>query len=187
MLQKKSDSINLLKRETPFVDRFINWALTIGRLLVIVTEIVALGAFVYRFSLDRQIIDLHSKINQEQAIVNYLKDNEANYRNLQGRLVLAATSSTLATNRLKIFNDMVKAAPTGLAFNTLSLYEDRIRIEANVDSVASLTKFVNAIKDYPAIDTISIDKIESKPSSAVITINLTATLKPNYVYAGPKQ
>ncbi len=186
MLQKKSDSINLLKRETPFADRFINWALTVGRLLVIITEVVALGAFVYRFSLDRQIIDLHSKINQEQAIVNYLKNNESSYRNLQKRLVIASTSINLSSNRLKIFNDIVKAAPAGLAFNTLALYEDRVNIEANVDSVASLTKFVNSIKDYPAIDSISIDKIESKPSSAVITINLTATLKPNYVYASTK-
>ena len=187
MLQKKSDSINLLKRETPFLDRFMNWALTVGRLLVILTEIVALSAFVYRFSLDRQLIDLHSKINQEQAIVNYLKGSEDTFRNLQGRLVLASTSTSLSSQRLKILNDVVKFAPTGFAFTTLSLYEDRIRIEANVDSVASLTKFVNGIKDYPAIDTISIDKIENKPSSAVITINLTATLKPKFIYASTSQ
>lgn len=182
-MQKTLPSINLLKRKTNLIDRFITWALTVGRLLVILTEIVALSAFIYRFSLDRQLIDLHSKITQEQAIVNYLKDNEEKYRNLQDRLATAANYSTLGINRLKIFNDIVGFTPTGMSFNNLSLYENRIRIDANVDSVSSLSIFVNSLKNYPAIDTVSIDKIENKPSSAVITISITALLKPNFIYA----
>ncbi len=182
-MQKSSPSINLLKKQTSLIDRFVNWALTVGRLLVILTEIVALSAFIYRFSLDRQLIDLHSKITQEQAIVNYLKDNEQTYRNLQDRLAAAANYSTLGINRFKIFSDIVGFTPKGMSFNNLSLYENRIRIDANVDSVSSLSIFVNSLKNYSAIDTVSIDKIENKPSSAVITISITALLKPNFTYA----
>jgi len=186
-MQKSSGSINLLKKQTNLADRFINWALTIGRLLVILTEIVALSAFIYRFSLDRQLIDLHSKIVQEQAIINYLKDNEKTYRNLQDRLTAATNYSTLGVNRLKVFSDIVGFTPKGMTFNNLSLYENRIRIDANVDSVSSLSTFVNSIKNYPAIDTVSIDKIGNKPSSAIITISITATLKPNLTYANTSQ
>ena len=185
-MQKNSPSINLLKKQTNLVDRFINWALTIGRLVVILTEIVALSAFIYRFSLDRQLIDLHSKITQEQAIVNYLKDNEKTYRNLQDRLAVAANYAVLGTNRLKIFNDIIGFAPKGMTFNNLSLSEDRLKIDANIDSVSSLSTFVNSIKNYSAINSVSIDKIENKPSSAVITISITATLKPNLTYANTK-
>lgn len=185
-MQKKSASINLLKKQTSIIDRFINWALTIGRLVVILTEIIALSAFIYRFSLDRQLIDLHTKITQEQAIVNYLKDNEATYRNLQDRLILANNYSVLGTNRLKIFNDITSFATNGVAFNSISLYEDRVKIEANVDSVYSLNTFVNSIKNYPSVDSVSIEKIENKPSNAVIIINMTATLKPNMIYANSK-
>jgi len=182
-MQKNSASINLLKKQTSLTDRFITWALTIGRLLVILTEIVALSAFIYRFSLDRQLIDLHSKINQEQAIVNYLKDNEATYRNLQDRLAIATNYSTLGINRFKVFSDIVGFTPRGMSFNNLSLYDNRIKIEANVDSVSSLSTFVNSLKNYSAIDSVSIDKIGNKPSSAVITISITALLKPNFIYA----
>lgn len=186
-MQKKSASINLLKRQTSLIDRFVNWALTVGRLLVILTEIVALSAFIYRFSLDRQLIDLHSKITQEQAIVNYLKDNEKTYRNLQDRLAIATTYSTLGANRFKVFSDIAGFTPKGMSFNNFSLYENRIRIEANADSVSSLSTFVNSIKNYPAIDTVSIDKIENKPASAIITISITAILKPNLIYADTNQ
>lgn len=186
-MQKNSASINLLKKQTSLIDRFITWALTVGRLLVIVTEIVALSAFIYRFSLDRQLIDLHSKIVQEQAIVNYLKDNEKTYRNLQDRLTAATNYSTLGINRFKVFSDIVGFTPKGMSFNNFSLYENRIKIDANVDSVSSLSTFVNSLKNYPAIDTVSIDKIGNKPSSAVITISITATLKPSLTYADTNQ
>ena len=182
-MQKNPASINLLKQQRSLIDRFIGWALTVGRLLVIITEVVALSAFIYRFSLDRQLIDLHSKITQEQAIVNYLKDNEKTYRNLQDRLSLASTYSTLGVNRYQVFKDIASFAPLGMSFNNLSLYEDRIRVDANVDSVSSLSIFVNAIKNYSKIDSVSIDQIVNKPSSAVININLTATLKPDVIYA----
>lgn len=182
-MQKSSASINLLKRQTNLIDRFVTWALTIGRLLVILTEVIALSAFIYRFSLDKQLIDLHSKITQEQAIVNYLKDNEKTYRNLQDRLATATNYSTLGIDRFKVFSNIVGFTPKGMSFNNFTLYENRIKIDANVDSVSSLGIFVNSLKNYPAIDTVSIDKIANKPSSAVISINITATLKPSFTYA----
>lgn len=186
-MQKNPPSINLLKKQTNLIDRFVNWALTVGRLLVIVTEVVALSAFIYRFSLDRQLIDLHSKISQEQAIVNYLKDNEKAYRNLQDRLAIAANYGTLGENRYKVFRDIVGFTPTGMSYNNLSLYENRVKIDANVDSVSSLKAFVSNITNYSAIDSVSLDKIENKPSSAVITISITATLKPKLTYANTNQ
>ena len=58
-------SINLVKSRKPhFLDRFITWALNAGRLLVIITETVALSAFLFRFGLDREIVDLNDKIKQ---------------------------------------------------------------------------------------------------------------------------
>jgi hypothetical protein len=182
-MQKNPQSINLLRRQANVVERFLSWSLTIGRLVVILTEVIALGAFIYRFSLDSQLIDLHSKISQEQTVVNYLKDSEATYRNLQDRLTNAAKFSDLGTARFKAYMDIASFAPRGLAFTNLSLFEDRVRIEANIDSINSLNTFVNSLKKYPSIDTISIDKIQSRPAEAVIAVTITANFKPSLIYA----
>ena len=91
-MPNKFGSINLVKSDKgETVERVINWLLSIGRILVIVTELVALGAFLWRFGLDQQLIDLHSKIKQKQAIVEAFKKNEEEYRNLQDRLSIAAS------------------------------------------------------------------------------------------------
>jgi predicted negative regulator of RcsB-dependent stress response len=91
-MAKNSASINLLrndKKET--VEHIINWAVTIGRVLVVVVELAALAAFLYRFTLDNQLQDLHSKIKQEQAIIEIQKKNEDTYRNLQDRLSIISS------------------------------------------------------------------------------------------------
>lgn len=177
-MAKDSASINLLRnnrKET--VEQIINWTVTIGRVLVIVVELAALAAFLYRFTLDNQLEDLHTKIQQEQAIVAFQKKSEDTYRNLQDRLSLAASYSNNAEQNVKIFKDIVSFAPSGMTFTTVTFSTDGIHIEANVNSVIPLSIFIGKLKSYSLINTISLDSIESKPSNAVISVGISATFK----------
>lgn len=175
---KKSPSINLLKsKEETFIDRFITWALTIGRIVVILTELIALGAFLYRFSLDRQIIDLHTKIKQEQTVVGYLKENEGVFRNLQNRLFIASSFANSSKKDVAILDDIINFGSDNVIFNTIALQEDGVRINVSFRSVNSLQQFVTSLKNYKSVDSVSIDKIENRSSSGTITIGITAVFK----------
>ncbi len=177
-MAKKTPDINLLKTgKVNVVDEVIKWSITIGRVLIIAVEVIALSAFLYRFTLDRQLIDLHSKIKQEQAIVDFFKENEQMYLNLQDRLDVASTYSNQSSEKFKIFNDIIGFAPSGIIFNNFSLYEDKIRINATTDSISALSTFVNELKNYSLISTLSVDKIENKPSTSLITFGISAGIK----------
>lgn len=175
---KQSASINLLKtdrKET--INQFVNWLSTIGRVLIIVVELIALSAFMYRFILDNQIREIRTKIKQEQAIITLQKKNEDAYRNLQNRLSVASEFANKGLENIEIFKDVVGFAPNGMTFTNVTLFEDNIRIEANVSSVTALSIFINALKAYSQAESISIDKIENKTASAVITVSVSLTLK----------
>ncbi len=176
-MARRLSTINLLGQTGSFIDRFINWALTIGRVVVIATELIALSAFLYRFSLDRQLIDLHSKIKQEQLVVAYLKDNEETYRNLQERLSLASDFSKKGIAPVKILGDLINFTPTGISFNEITIQEDRIRINANSTLVSALSDFTKSLKAYSKTSSVIVDKIENKSSSASITVSITTLLK----------
>lgn len=177
MPKKKSASINLLKSsKNEIFEKFIDWALTIGRLLVIITEIVALSAFIYRFTLDRQLIDLHGKIKQEEAIVSFFKKNEDAYRNLQDRLKIASTYSAMSQNKLKISQDVISRAPKGMTFNEITVSDNVININANFQLVSSLKAFVDSLKNYKPVKSVSINQIENRLSSAQIVVTITANL-----------
>src|SRR3989344_3899635 len=176
-MQKQAPSINLVKKKIDYVDEFIKWALSIGRLVVILTEAVALITFIYRFSLDRQLIDLHSKILQEQAIVASLKEQEDTFRNLQDRVALASKVSEQSSKRVKVFSDIQKNIPQDATFNNLSVFEQGIRTNITFKSVSGVSKFVDFLKNYEGVESVSIDKIENKSSSASILVGITVLFK----------
>lgn len=170
-------SINLVKnKQTPLFDRFINWALTVGRLIVIITEVVAVAAFVYRFSLDERLIDLNDAIKQKQNIVSALKNDENKFRNLQDRIALASSFSEKSSKTNEIIVGIVNLIPEGVRINDLTLNKDRVNISVNIGSVSSLKEFVDPLKNHPKIKSISIDNIENKPSVG-LSVDVTAMLK----------
>ena len=132
-MPENSPSINLVKnKQIPLFDKFMNWALTVGRLIVILTEIVALLAFVYRFSLDEKLIDLHSAIKQKQNLVLLLKQDENKYRNLQDRIVLASSLLEKNAKTNKIVLDIVGLTPQGVRIENLTFNKDKLIINANI-------------------------------------------------------
>lgn len=174
----KASTINLYKgKEKSFVEKFITWALTLGRVVVILTEAVALAAFLYRFSLDRQLIDLHDKIKQKETIVKLLKKDEDKYRNVQDRIQLAATLAEKGTALPNTFTAITKFTPTDLTIQSVTVSTRGIRIETNLRSISSLTQFVNSLKTYPNVSTVSIDKIENKASTATIIAGISVTFR----------
>lgn len=178
-MPKKFPSIDLIKdQKGDLLERVINWALSMGRILVIVTELIALGAFLWRFGLDQQLIDLHTQIKQKQAIVEAFRKNEDEYRNLQDRLAIAANYSSVGTQRLTIYKDILSLATPEITLNKISLSTDRIFVEINVTSVSALSSFVDSLKKYQATQSVSIDKIETKTSSAIIVVGISINLKP---------
>jgi Tfp pilus assembly protein PilN len=177
-MAKNSASINLLRNDNKETfEHIINWAVTIGRILVVVVELAALAAFLYRFTLDNQLQDLHSKIQQEQAIIEIQKTNEDTYRNLQDRLSVISSFAKSGTTDLKTFKDILSFAPNGMTFTTVTFSPDSMHIEANLESVTPLSSFISSLRAYPLINTISLDKIENKTSNSVINVGISTTFK----------
>jgi Tfp pilus assembly protein PilO len=176
-MPNNSPSINLAKnRQLPVVDRFLNWGLTVGRLIIIITEVIAVIAFIYRFSLDERLIDLHSAIKQKQNMVSALKNDEAKYRNLQDRIALASTFSVKAAASDQVITDIIHLVPNQIEVTNLLLNKGRMNLDINVLSISSLEAFVESLKNYEKIKSISVDNIENRPSVG-LSVNITITLK----------
>lgn len=177
-MEKKSASINLIgKSGGGVIDTFITWALNICRLIVILTEVIALSAFLYRFSLDSQLIDLHAKINQEQNTVTYYKSIEDTYRNVQKRIALAKNLSQQSDIKNRTMHDILNAITTSkLIANTFSLSDTVVKIDANVQSAVALNAFITSLKNNKHVTGVNIDSIQNKAESATILVSITVTI-----------
>jgi Tfp pilus assembly protein PilN len=173
----QSSSIDLVKNKSNLTDELIKWALTFGRLLIILVEIVAFGAFVYRFTLDRQLIDLNDKIEQSQAIIASSKERENTYRNLQERLAMIEEISTKGNINQKILSDILAITPPEITYNTLSIDNGRIEMDINVSAVSALSTFIKSLKEYPQVSSVSIVGIDNSSSSSSVVVKISVVLK----------
>lgn len=174
----KSQSINLFKgRGKSFAEKFINWALTAGRVVVILTEGIALSAFLYRFSLDRQLIDLHESIKQKETIVKLLKEDEDIYRNFQERIQTAGQLDEKSQEAEKKFTDILSFIPPDIFIERITLSSKNLRVDASFRNVSTLSQFVEALREYPEISSVSLDKITNKTSAATLLVGISATFR----------
>lgn len=174
---QSSASINLIKTKTSVLDDILKWALSVGRLLIILTELVAFTTFIYRFSLDRTLIDLHETIKQEQEIVASLKDKEAEYRNLQERLADIKNVSTYGNRNSKILADVINETPNDITFNSFKIENNTAEIDTNIQSISSLTNFLTILRDYPQSSSVSIERIDNQSLTNSINVIIVIKLK----------
>ncbi|MBI5044914.1 MAG: hypothetical protein HZC02_03240 [Candidatus Levybacteria bacterium] len=166
----KQLTINLLKKKgTPSLDVFIKWAITGGRFLVILTETIALAAFLYRFTLDRQIIDLHDKIKAKTRIVETFKEQEDSYRQLQERLLQTKKLNTdVAFLPLLLEDITLLAQKNNISIKSMSVSNNSLHIELVAFDIKNLRDFVGGIQEKKELSEVSIDRIENKSTTAQI-------------------
>ncbi len=177
-MAKSINDINLLpKGAGNFSEILLNWTLNIGRLLIILTEALALSVFLYRFSLDMRIVDLNDAIKQQSAITKNFESYEAEYRSLQERLRLAEEYNNNSQDVTSIFSDIIEAGRNKVTFNNILVSTEQISISTQSQSAGNLNSFIENIKHNPKIDAVSIDNIDNKTSTATIGLRITAKMK----------
>jgi len=175
---QKFASINFAQdRNQSFIDRFLTWALSAGRTIVVLTEALALCAFIFRFSLDKQIIDLHGHIKDEQAVVRALNTNESTFRNLQNRLASIKSLSSQASQRTAVLEEVFTKTPPELSIQQAQINATTLTIQATTTNTNAIETFITALKADTLIKNIALTQVENKTSTGTIIFGLTGTIK----------
>src|SRR5574342_542202 len=156
----KQRNINLLPNKGDnMANQFLSWALNIGRLLVIITETLALAVFIYRFSIDMRLVDLHDRIENASAIVASFKTGEDTFRDLQTRLTTVSNYQDKSGETLNILRDIIGMGKGKITFKSLTLNKDSLEIQAQAPSVGLLSKFTTDLKNYPEVVSINVNRV----------------------------
>ncbi len=174
--------INLVgKNKVSFSGDLLKWATNVGRIIIVVTELVVLGALAYRFTIDRKIIDLHDEIKKSELFVQAQAAKEKDYRSIQTRLESIQTIQQQTNNKIQIINQILDAINKGeLSSTNLTVSENAVNVNGVAFSIFPLSDFINRLKENPNISSISLDDISS--TSQGIQFKLSIELK----NVGPK-
>ncbi len=171
-------SINLLgleQQEHSPLGRFIGWATTYGRYIMVTTEMIVLIAFLSRFSLDRQLTDLKDEIMQKQDIIAANQDLETQFRQIQdslNKMKALLTKQEIPTNTI---NTLHMLLPSGTYFQTLTINDSKITSQVVSLTVQSFSQFLINLSTTKQLSNIEIGTVD-KQTVVGIQYTLTAQL-----------
>jgi len=163
--KKKVDvSINLVPQD-PFFEtilgRTLKWALSIGRYIVIFTEMVVIISFATRFTLDRQVTDLNASINQKQKAIESYGDLEKEFRFVQQQID-DYQQLKQDYNLVEIFPILNSTIPDNVVFETLIVKADNINFSGVALSQTALNILINNMQLDSHFYDVRISRIESQ-------------------------
>lgn len=173
-------TINLLPRdafESSSLGVVLTWALQFGKWAVIITQLLVMIAFLWRFGLDRKLTDMRKQAAQEVAVIESYKQIEDEFVNVQTRVV--AASKVLANEELisDSWTMMEQYTPADVWYEQLSFNPSHIAIRAYASSLNGFSRLISKLQADPNITSINVSSIEDAKGEAAIKFAINLTLK----------
>ena len=170
--------INLLPAsdfELSFWGRFLKWAVTAGRYIIIVTELIVILAFLSRFKLDQDVADLASTLEGERNVLEAQKGVEEEFKLVQAKLTAADKMLGMQMQSQAKIEKIVSKIPPEIKLSSLIVLTDRVTITANTVSEKPLGDMLLRFSRDESIKAVEIGEVESNELtgiSATLTIKL---------------
>lgn len=163
MAALKKKKINLVVRdgfEHTSLGRALTWGLSVGRVIVILTELVVIGAFLSRFWLDRQLTDLHEVNAQKRKQIEAASKFESEFRTTQQQIDIYKKVTSSTTRSSTSIKDIAKYLPEGVLIERISIStKDGLDIAGNALSEADLAGFLNSLRSSKKYETVQLTSI----------------------------
>lgn len=152
---------------------FFKWAINTGKIIIALTELLALGALAYRFTIDSKIIDLHDQIKKERIFVDSQKKKEDEYRALQTRLTSIKKIQEETKQKISVMNGVLQTISDGRFSSTnLIVSQNTISLTGTSLSIFPINNFIDDLKQNPSVISISIDDLSSVDTGIRFKINI---------------
>jgi len=173
-------NINLIPRlefEKRPLGKFLQWALTYGRYIIIGTEIIVLMAFFSRFKFDRDLTDLHELVGQKEAIVAAAQGLEEDVRSLELRLKEVKSlgeKSASSTQILKILEGIV---PPDVVLKEINLDQGKLTLLGSAISNFGLNYFLTNLTSSNKFSRVTLEEVSRGAGGQLTNFKLNCFLK----------
>lgn len=158
----KSYDINLLpKKKNKVADKLLYFILYYFRYIIVITQIIVIGVFFFRFKVDQHVIDLKESFKQKQQIL------AVTIPIVEEAKVIEAKTNTISdviddqNLFLSRMNFLLKSIPQDITLQQLEMMEDGITlggVATNVFTIRSLHKKISITQGFENAEITSIER-----------------------------
>lgn len=179
-------NINLLPNQgsTGAIGNAVVWMLSVGRYLVIFTEIVAIAIFVVSIVLSSEKTSLREEIRSLSQQVSAQSSFEKHFRQISGQItqIKNLSSNQFLTN--KVVDELLNLLPQGVSLDSLILKGDQLTLDGSFSSPSQLQTLVASFAKSTKLVGLSLTKLnapdDKNPNftfSGVVSINKNVFLR----------
>ena len=178
---KKRSQINLLPRDrfaTSSVGRILSWLLSTFRIIVIIVEMIVMGAFLSRFWLDAKNSDLNDEITQKKALIAASKDFEKEFKNTQLRLEALATLTKIEQPFSKLLAMVPPLLPPEIILKSFTANQEGILVSGTSPSEQIIAQLIANLESNSRVENIYLSQLGTdKDDESLLEFGLTVTIK----------
>ena len=185
---RKTKQINLIPQdefESSNLGRILKWALSSFRIMVIITELVVMSAFLSRFWLDAKNSDLNDEINVGKSQVIAYTEAEKEFRSIQKRIAIAKAIYTDPKINT-IISSISGLIPEDVVLTSISDNNGQILIKAASLSERSIAQFLVNLEGSKSLSEVNLSQVSSNTDNSAITI-FTISAKTKKIAEGSKK
>lgn len=156
-------SINLLPRdsfESSQAGIVLAWLLSFGKWAVIITQLIVMGVFLWRFSLDRELTDLKKSIAKNVAIIKSYEQVERDFVLTQKRLATAKTVIAQQKAITEELSALTSATPLDVWYEKLTITPTTTTFSAYSRSLPGFSQLLSTIQRDTRYSSVSVARIQ---------------------------
>jgi hypothetical protein len=160
-------SINFMQPVTRPTDVWANaydWMFTVGKYMLIVVEVIALGVFITRFIVDEKNNDLTRDINDQVAILSggEWKQESITYENIQNLIGDVERISKDQKINSVVIDEIRNGIPYGLQVQAFSFNNGRVSLSLQTTDFRAFKDYESAIKNNPGYEDVTVSTTKNQ-------------------------
>jgi len=173
--------VNLLPKdefEYSNLGKFIKWAVSVGRWIVVITEFIVICAFLSRFYFDTVLANLFDETKQKQAMIDSATSFENNFRQIQKKLKVVKDILAQRETPSTLMAEINQKIPSTVTLTGITITKDKLNLSGYSLSEGGLQTFFSGLSNHPKLSKVTLTNISSANEGfLVINFNITALIK----------
>ncbi len=165
--------INLLpERKQTVLDRIIFFSFNYLRYILVVTQLVVICVFMYRFNIDQEIVDAKDTLHQKQEIVRVsqplLKEGDTMYKRVQNISTLVKSQDTTS----QMLSYILGRFPEQFFLTDLEVKGDSLKLEGSTGDANVIKIYFSRLKKENRFKEINLTNISKTTDGYFFTFLL---------------
>ncbi|KKT39307.1 MAG: hypothetical protein UW29_C0016G0001 [Candidatus Collierbacteria bacterium GW2011_GWC2_44_13] len=153
--------INLLEKKDPsLLDRFIFFGLNYLRYIIVITQLVVIGVFFYRFQIDQRIIDLKEGVEQKKEIVKIVLPLLNEVAKIDKKTLIIDEIIVKQKDFNEMLNYFIAMFPETIILSNMEIKGGSIKISGDAANAQHLQTFYTLLKRDNKFKSVSLQNIK---------------------------